>query len=152
MAHARQTLRKAIVAAVTGLATTAARVSSRQLHTRQAADLPALIVDVAAGAGESVSGAFADEFGTAHVRRLSVTITAMVSALANYEDTLDTICLEVETALWAAAGVAALVVGFGLESTVIEVSGEGDRPVAVATMVWSFSYAVNETAPEASIT
>jgi len=151
MPHARETLRKAIVTAVTGLTTTGARVTSRQLHAVRVDALPALAVNVATGEGETVSGVIADEFSTTHVRRLPVEVVAFVASLGAYEDTLDTICLEVETALWASAGVAALILDMRLVSTTIEVSGEAERPVATAKMAWEFSFAVNESAPTASI-
>lgn len=148
--HKRQAIRAAVVAAVTGLTTTGTRVTSGELHTRPRTQLPGLAVAVAGGAGEMVATSIADARGDMQVRELPVEIRAMVAVVSGYLDTLDTACAEVETALHAAAGVAALVLEIRLVSTVVEISGDGETPVAVAVMSWRVLYAVNELAPVAN--
>jgi hypothetical protein len=121
-------------------------------HDRPLASLPALVVEVATDGGETVSAEMENEFGAVHIRRLPVTITAMVYGGTTYLDALDLICLEVETAIHAATALTAMVKRIGLESTEISMSGEGETPVAVAVQRWAVLYAVDETAPSAALT
>jgi len=146
MAHARESVRKALVTAVTGLTTTAARVHSRPLHTHLIQDLPDLSV-ITASAAETKSGTFENEFGAYEIRSLPVTIEGRVCTLTDYEDTLDDISAEVETALMGNAALEALAVDVELLSTAIEIEGEGEKPVGVIVMEWLVSYRVDATAP-----
>jgi len=151
MAHARESIRKAVVTAVTGLTTTGSRVTGRVLHTRKAAELPGLAV-IVADDPESKSDLVQDETGVIEARDLPIRIEGRVYALTEVEDTLDDICAEVETALQANSGLAALIVGGTLRllSTRVELDGEGEKQVGVVTLEWLVTYRVDATAPTAA--
>lgn len=147
--HKRTAVRKAFEAALTGLASTGSRVVSGELHTRRQSGLPGLSLAFAQGGGETVAAEIDDERGDIHVRALPVSVRAIVAVSDTYLDELDDICLEVETAAHADAGVAGVALQVSLLSTAIETSGEGETPVAAATMDWRILYVVNEKAPAA---
>ena len=146
MAHARETIRKATVTAITGLTTTSTRVHSRPLHTHLVSDMPNLSVIVAAAA-ESKSSKFGNEYGSMEIRSLPVTIEGRVCAASEYEDTLDDIAVEVEAAMMTNAALWAIVTDAELISTAIDIDGDGEKPVGVVTMEWNLTYRVDSTAP-----
>lgn len=148
MAHARESIRKAVIAALAGLTTTGSRVNGRLIHTAEAGDLPALNVYTAAD-GEVKSAVVADESGDLEARDLPIRIEARVYALGDYEDTLDDITAEVETALHANVALALLIVdgSLVLQQTVTEIDGEGEKPVGLTTMDWLVTYRTDTTAP-----
>lgn len=93
MSHARQQIREACAALVTGLATTGSRVFQSRMAPQDS--LPCLLVttndeDIAEGA-----------FDAQYERNLSVSVVGLAKAGATLDDTLDQIALEVETAMVA---------------------------------------------------
>ena len=148
MAHARETIRKAVKAAVTSLTTTGAQVSTGMATVYDGADLPALRVMVARDADEAME---VDTLGAVTSRILSVVIEGRVlqdsTTDGATEDTLDDIAVEVETALMTDATVAGYVNYISLESTEIELDGSGETPVGIVRMVWTIIYRANSTAP-----
>lgn len=83
-------------------------------------------------------------------RSLSVNIDAYVKAVSNFDDTVDTVCSEVEVALGGST-VNGLVKDIYLESTEIDYQSEGDQPLAVATMVWVCEYETAANAPDTAL-
>lgn len=150
MAHARASIRQAIITALTGLTTTGARVGGRRLHTSEPADTPGISV-IVAESPETWSGLMDHENGSVEARDLPVKIEGRVYALTGYEDTLDTISAEVETALQGNAALAALCSEVRLISTQVDVDGEGEKPVGLLTMEWLVTYRVNRTAPTTAL-
>lgn len=148
MAHARQTIRDNVTAAVYGLTTTGTRVFSNPAYTLPSTSLPALRVFVARDS-ESVNEEEA-QMGNIDWRELSVEIEAVVRVSAadnSAMDVLDTICAEVETAIMGNATLAGNTVRRRLLSTTVEVDGEAEQPTGTATMVWAMTYRTNGTAP-----
>lgn len=148
MAHARESIRKAIITACTGLTTTGSNVGGWNIHAIDATDLPWLSVKVT---GEALSDSIENEFGDYEVRQLSVSIEARARALADLDDTLDDICAEVETAVMGDSSLAALIKDVQLVGTSFELDGEGEKPVGLATMEWIIDYRVNSTAPTSPV-
>ena len=152
MAHARETIRKAVKAAVTSLTTTGAQVSTGMSTVYDGADLPALRVMVARDTEEALE---VEVMGNVVNRLLSVIVEgrALQDSTTDgaTEDTLDDICLEVETALMTDSTVDGLVDDIRLESTEIEIDGSGETPVGIVQMVWAILYRANSAAPTASV-
>ena len=73
-----------------------------------------------------------------------------MKAVSNYDDTVDTICSEVEVALGGST-VNGLVKDIYLESTEINYQGEGDQPLAIATMTWNVLYETASNAPDTAL-
>jgi hypothetical protein len=91
MPHARETIRNAAVALLTGLSTTGARVYKDRLQARplETSELPCILVTTG---GETVEGS------TVHApaviqRELELQVIGVVRALTGLDDTLDDIAL-----------------------------------------------------------
>lgn len=96
MTHKRTSLRAALVATLTGLATTGSRVYASRLRPLTAADVPAILVSTQ---GEEMDAAYLVN-GLPIQRSLRVVLEIIVKAVADYEATADTILDEIETALF----------------------------------------------------
>ena len=138
MAHVRKSIRDNIVTAVTGLTTTAARVYRSRIYPLETAtNLPGLCVYTLREASEAATVG-----GSAHgmAREVDIVIEAYVRGTANYDNTLDTICVEVEEAVAADLTRGGNAKDTLLESTEFELSGEGDQPVAMARLTYRCLY------------
>lgn len=144
MAHVRQQIREAVATAITGLAS-AASVHQSRVYDLEAGDLPAFKVYTLSEGSERDSLSYPR--GTR--RQLQVVVEAAAKAAADLDDTLDTLCAEVETAIAADISLGGLSQDAYLETTQIEFNDGGDQPHGTATMSWVVEYRVRETAPEA---
>jgi len=143
MAHARKQIRDAVVATITGLPTTGSRVFASRVYPLAAGtDLPGLLVYTVDEASE-VNGMSRPR--TLH-RVLTLRVDAVARAASSLDDTLDTICAEVEAALsnTKPAGVMDLF----LASTEIELTRAGDQPYGIAHMQFQIAFNTKENAPE----
>jgi hypothetical protein len=138
LAHVRKSIRDNIVTAVTSLSTTGARVYRSRIYPPETAnDLPGLCVYTLREASE------ADTMGaSAHglAREVDIVVEAYVRATSNYDNTLDTICVEVEEAVATDLTRGGNAKDTLLESAEFELSGEGDQPVAMARLTYSCFY------------
>ena len=93
--HARQAIREAAAALLTGLTTTGSRVHQSRLPyvTLDTGELPALLVTTE---DESIDAA---NVHNGLERRLTLTVSGLAKTGSTLDDTLDTIAAEVETAL-----------------------------------------------------
>jgi hypothetical protein len=147
MAHVRQQIRERIATEVTGLTTTGTKVYQSRVYPLQSSNLPGLLIYTTAESSEPI-----DMGGTSRIfnRVLTVAIEAFVKGTSNYDDTIDTVCSEVETALGGST-INGLVKDIYLESTDINYQGEGDQPLAVATMSWNCLYQTAANAPDTAL-
>tara|TARA_Y100000593_G_scaffold52446_1_gene98479 strand:- start:24 stop:467 length:444 start_codon:yes stop_codon:yes gene_type:complete len=136
MPHVRQSIRDNIVTAVTGLSTTGSNVYRTRIYPLENGNLPGLCVY-----SSTEDTAVDNMTGTRSLdRRCDYIIEAFVRATSNYDNTLDTICGEIE------AGISADVTrGGNAKDTVLtrsefEYSDEGDRPMAMARLTYSVQY------------
>ena len=106
MAHVRESIRSNATTAVTSLSTTGSRVYRSRVYPLAHAKLPGLCVYCE---GESTQ---TDTMGASSTldRELDLMIEAYVRGTANYDNTLDDICAEVE------AGLAADMTRGGLQN------------------------------------
>jgi len=147
MAHVRQQIRERIATEVTGLSTTGSNVFQSRVYPLQASNLPGLLIYTTSETSEPLDmGTTSRLMG----RSLSVNIDAYVKAVSNFDDTVDTVCSEVEVALGGST-VNGLVKDIYIESTEIDYQGEGDQPLAVATMVWVCEYETAANAPDTAL-
>lgn len=144
--HLRRQIREAIATAVTGLATTGARVfQSRVYPLERAGDLPGLLVFSLTETSEG-SSLGAPRLMT---RVLRVQVVAVAEATADLDDTLDQICKEVEIALaMPCAALAGIAKSITLSATDIELQGTSVRPVGQAAMTYEVVYIAAEDAPD----
>ncbi len=102
MPHVRESLRAAVVTAVTGLATTGANVFTGRVYPVQPSKLPALEVNTI---GEDAEALTVHGPGLIE-RRVTVEITGVARAASDVAGTLDDIAAEVETVLSGAITVS----------------------------------------------
>lgn len=148
MSHARTQIRNAVVALVTGLASTADRVYVSRLHPLPKDKVPALRVFVD---DETI------QRGTIHdpsmLQRVVTIRIDCVSALSEGLDgDLDQMALEVEEAIAADSNLGGLL-SSGLIPSGIELdrSGEGEKDVGILTVVFECEYEVNSDDVETTL-
>lgn len=150
--HVRQQIREAVATTLTGLSTTSTRVFQSRLRPLVDADLPALRIYTDS---EQVNNAVTIGFPNRQERRLTVRVEAVVKSTSNFDDTLDTIAKECETALnastsaYTAGGLAKG--GITLDRIEIEHDAETDKPVGIARMDFEALYFTLSNAPDVAV-
>jgi hypothetical protein len=136
MPHVRQSIRDNIVTAVTGLATTGSNVYRTQIYPLEHGNLPGLCVYT------SVEDIVVDTMtGTRNLERTSdVIIEAFIRATSNYDNTMDTICAEVEAAMATDVTRGGNAKDCFLIRSEFEFSDEGDKPLAMARLTYAVRY------------
>jgi len=140
MAHVRKQIRDAIVTALTGLTTTGSRVYRSRVFPLESGKLPGLCIFTR---NETV------DFDTMTIsrsvmRNLEVIVEAYGKGTANYDNTLDTIAVQVEEALASDVTLGGLskdvqVVGFEADY-----NGDGEQTVAVGRFTVAVRYRTAE--------
>lgn len=136
MAHVRKQIRDAIVTAVDGLTTTGSSVFRNRVFPLETTKLPALCV---------FTKSETSDFDTLHrprsiMRLLDVQVEAYVSGTSNYDDTLDTIAVEVEEALAGDAALDGLSKDVQITAYEADFIGDGEQTVAVGRFTVSVQY------------
>lgn len=131
MSHLRTELRNAVATTVTGLASTGSRVYKSRIYPIEAAKLPCLAVYVQAETIEqSTIGS------QKKMRNVELIIECAASATADLDATLDSICNQVEVAMANNRNLNGLALEVLLESTQIDLNGDGEKPVGIAKMTY----------------
>ena len=144
MSHVRQQLRDAVASVLTGLTTTGTRVFTNRVYPADVSDCPCLIVR---SDGDDV------EAQTIHqpylqVRQTRIQIEAYAEGVDGFDDEIDTICQEVETAIANAS--SSLVKGMYLRGTRIDFD-QGEQPIGRATMVFTKDLYTQSNAPQTAL-
>ena len=147
MAHVRDQLVAAVVARLTGLATTGARVYAErpEAYALQESDLPCLLVyDDGEQAVDLVLATRIVE------RTVALRVEGVAKAASGLSATLRTICSEVETALGSAVTVDGRAVDvFYRRTEAIAPDAESDRPVGRVVLSFEAQLATAAAAPDA---
>lgn len=145
--HVRQQIRDRIVTNVTGLSTTGARVYRSRVYPLNADTMPALLVYSTSEDSEI------DAMGATGVlnRTVTIAIEGYVRNITVYDNKIDDICKEVETAMAADQKINGLAKNSFLSSTEIEYTGEGDQPIGVVTMNYVVQYRTATNAPQTAL-
>lgn len=120
--HVRRQLREAVAAALTGLATTGARVFQSRGYPLRAADLPGLLVSTPSETAEPA------QLDGAIVRDVEVSVVAIARDTTDLDDTLDQMAKEIETVLQSAVTVAAVPILLEYDGADDEVDVRTDAP------------------------
>lgn len=142
MPHARTQIRDAVVAALTGLATTGPRVHASRMRPQDGASLPCLLVH--ANDTEQVEAADVD---TEQQRDLPIVVRGFAKAVADLDDTLDQIALEVETALALDPRLGGLCASSFLRSVDVDYDDTTNAPVGEIALTYQFTYHVHAGSP-----
>jgi len=147
MTHVRQQIRERVGTVVTGLSTTGSNVFQSRVYPLQDTNLPALLVY------STTEDSEADVIGTALStnRIVNIVIEGYVKATTDFDDTVDTICEEVETALANDRTLNGLAKFSQLTGTEINYNGEGETPVGVVTLTYQVQYRTATNAPNVAL-
>jgi hypothetical protein len=148
--HVRKQLREAAALTLAGLDTTGARVFTSRVYPLERADLPGLLVRVAAGASETV------EPQTVHSPRMlervmPLEVVGVARAVDDLDDTLDQIAKEVEVALASPASVLAIAKDIVLRSTTVEMVDGTEKPLGTVTLQYDINYFTHDNAPDVAL-
>lgn len=151
MTHVRQTIRERVATTLGSLTTTGSRVYQSRVYPLGANNLPGLLIYTKSE--DSEVGTLVGSGGSTRtiMRDLSLVIEGYVKAKSNYDDSVDTISQEVETALANDITLNGNAKDCYLESTEIMYDGEGETPVAVITMVFRVIYNTIQNAPQTAV-
>jgi hypothetical protein len=137
--HARQAIRQAAAAAVTGLAATGARVFQSRMRAQDT--LPCLLVT---SNDEEISR---EDLGDIEQRELDLEIVGVAKAAADVDDALDAIAEQVETALGPDNTLGGLVKRMHLARVRIEFDDELEQPVGLVRLTYRCTYFTNAGVP-----
>lgn len=142
--HVRRQIRDAAVTALTGLTTTGSRVYDSRVYAMQDTNLPGLRIFTN---NEAVK---ISSMGVTRLleRDLELVVEACVKQNDTFDDTLDLILKEVETALAAGLTGAKYV---QLKNIEIEMDGDGEKPVGVARMTFEAPYITANGTPDVAL-
>jgi hypothetical protein len=143
MPHQREAIRDAMVTALTGLATTGARVYRSRVYPIAAHLLPALLVYAR---GETSEREIVMGVPTKLVRRCDIIVEGMARAVADVDETLDDIAAEVEAAI-GGSQLSSAARDCTLTSTDIDIVDGGDQPLGVVRLTFAVTYRTVENNP-----
>lgn len=143
MAHVRQSIRSNIETTLTGLTTTGSNVFASRVYPIQSAAMPGLCIYTSSETIEAQT--IKPPRGL--IRSLEVSVEAYVEN-ASADDTLDTICAEVETAMTTDLTRGGYAKDTRLISFEAEFADGGERPVVVGRLLFEILYSTTETDAE----
>ena len=136
MSHARQKIRDAVVALVTGLTTTGSRVFDTRLYNLEPSeDLPGLVIYT-----KNESSERSDFSPNNYSRELEVIIEGYAETNSLVENVLDTISLEVENVMGANPLLSNTATTSELNATEIEFDVMGEKPIGIIRLTYSVTY------------
>lgn len=144
MTHARTQIRQAVVALLMGNTAAGNRVYSSRVHPLDDPKLPALLVFTPQ---ESMGNPTMQRPRTQQ-RTLQLMIEGYVKARGDIDAEADALALEVEQIIAADPTFGGRVKDAMLDTTATQLSGDGEKPVAVITLTFAVLYCVKENAPE----
>jgi hypothetical protein len=136
MSHVRQQIRDDIVTTLTGLTTTGSNVFRSRIFPLEETNLPALCVYTKSETSEY------DTIGLPRSvnRVLDVAVEAYVKGVSNYDNTLDTIAVEMEEAIAADITLGGLAKDAQITAFEADFAGDGEQPVAVGRFTVTVEY------------
>jgi hypothetical protein len=137
--HPRRAIREAVKAKLLAADITdvGSRIDESRIAPHPRAQLPKISVYTDS---ESVDPASQLSSPPRYKRDLTLALEIWVEAENDVEDSLDELCLEVESALCVDPFLNNTCSRATFQSTEVAISVDGQRPVAVARMLWSIHY------------
>lgn len=147
MSHVRQQIRDDIVTTLTGLTTTGSNVFRSRIFPLEDTSLPALCIYTKSEVSEY------DTIGLPRSvnRVLDVAVEAYVKGVSNYDNTLDTIAVEVEEAIAADVTLGNLAKDAQITAFEADFAGDGEQPVAVGRFTITVEYRTVENDVETAV-
>lgn len=147
MSHVRQQIREYFEAQLASLTTTGSNVYASRIYPLSGAKLPALLIYSQSESLEEQS--FSQK--RIQTRTVDLVVEGYVRALANFDDTLDTVNAEVETAILDSPTLGGLAINTQLTGVEAMYSGDGDQPVATIRMNFAVQYRTETGQPDTAI-
>lgn len=147
MAHVRKLIRDDIKSTLTGLATTGTRVYQSRVYPIDSSKLPGILIY---NKNETVEYQ-SISLPRGQMRTSVFAVEVYVKGTTNYDNSLDQICLEIEQAMYNDVTRAGYAKDTRIISFEADFNGDGDQPVAVATLTIEVLYRVSESNPGAAI-
>ena len=147
MAHVRKQIRDAVVAALTGLATTGANVFSGRTHPLEQDHPPTLLVY----AVSERSSLHAMGSPATLLRDLTIAIEGRVMMAGVPDDTLEAIAAEVEVAMMADVSLNGLSQEVTLLATTINTQSPGQSHAGEVRLDYRVVYRTRENAPQTAV-
>ena len=147
MSHVRQQIRDDIVTTLTGLTTTGSNVFRSRIFPLEQTNLPALCIYTKSETSEY------DTIGLPRSvnRILDVAVEAYVKGVSNYDNTLDTIAVEVEEAIAADVTLGGVAKDAQITAFEADFAGDGEQPVAVGRFTVTVEYRTVENDVETAV-
>lgn len=136
MAHKRQSIRERVATTLTGLTTTGSNVFQSRVYPIENTKLPCLLIYTR----EETSEPLVMNPPRTIEKVLSLVVEGYVKAKTNFDDTIDTICEEVEEALFTDRLINDLALDSFLVNTDISYNGDGDNPLGIVVMTFQITY------------
>jgi len=135
-------VRDSAVTALTGLATTGSNVFASSVYPLSDGSLPCLKVYTRSDSFGAMEREYVSVTGTwgGYAREIELVVEAHVKVVTDFDDTLDTICEEVEAALEAKSAWTANVGQVTYGGTTIEYLDEAELRQGVATIVYQIGW------------
>lgn len=141
--HAREVLRDAVAALVTGLTTTGARVYQSRVYPLESTELPCLLVYL----GDEAIEYLTMDNPRMQERRLDIIIEGHAVANADIDEVLDDMAEQIETAI-GAAPVLYNTAGVMLTSVTHDSNGSGNQPAGIVRLTYMALYCTDEANPQ----
>lgn len=147
MAHVRQQIRDHVITLLTGLPTTGNRVYRHRYYPMSDANLPGIIVYT-----EDESQSY-ETMGPDRTVKYDLTlrIEAYVKAVADYDNTLDDISVEIQNALTADRTLNGLAKDTKMSSFASSGEVGGEQPAFMGRIEVQIAYHTKESDPEVAI-
>lgn len=147
MAHVRKQIREYFGTQLTGLTTTGSNVFQSRVDPMVSAKLPAIIIYTTSESSEEVS------FSAKRIqqRSLTVNVEGYVRAVTDFDDKLDLISEESETAILDDPTLGGLAINTELTSTDITYSGDGEQPVGTIRLTFEVQYRTETGVPGTAV-
>ena len=142
MSHVRQQIRDAAALTLIGLTTTGVNVFKSRVATLRDTDLPCLVVRT--NDEQIDSDGITDD--CAMERQLTLAVSGFAKVTAALDDTLDTIAIEVETAL-ANTRLGGLIHRCALQSIRVDIDDSLDKPVGEIVLEFQTQYFTSPADP-----
>lgn len=147
MSHVRQQIRDQVTTTLTGLTTTGTNVYETRVYPLESSSLPGLTISTPS---EEIDEELSSGSRTIF-RNLQLVIMGYAQATSDFDNTIDTIAAEVETALMADLTLNNLAKDTLLQSIETEFSTEGNKPVGTITMTFNVMYATDHADPTVAL-
>ena len=140
MAHPRQQIREQMLATLTGLTTTGANVYDTKLNAY--GDFPCITIITGTDTVDEDKSS-----NPKHWHDLAIRLEVRARVASTVANEIDTICAEIEAAIYADRTLNAKLVDVIISQTQIEYSVEAEVPIGLATLSLSAAYRVIQTDP-----